>query len=106
LELSYFVGRLGRKHVCALKRGDLEIPSDFGGVGYEQFDVTGGWKQALGRELEAAGTRDKRDWQAHYHGCGTRPRAGWHGSFDRSGPGFRRWSPGLQDGVIAIASRS
>jgi hypothetical protein len=24
--------RLGRDHVCALKRGDVEIPSDFGGV--------------------------------------------------------------------------
>jgi predicted nucleotide-binding protein len=55
LELGYFVGRLGRKHVCALKRGDLEIPSDFGGVVYEPFNESGGWKQALGRELEAAG---------------------------------------------------
>jgi predicted nucleotide-binding protein len=56
LELGYFIGRLGRKNVCALKRGDLEIPSDFGGVLYEPFDALGGgWKQALGRELEAAG---------------------------------------------------
>jgi predicted nucleotide-binding protein len=55
LELGYFVGRLGRKHVCALKRGDLEIPSDFGGVVYETFDTSGGWKQALGKELKAAG---------------------------------------------------
>jgi predicted nucleotide-binding protein len=28
LELGYFIGRLGRKQVCALKRGDVEIPSD------------------------------------------------------------------------------
>jgi predicted nucleotide-binding protein len=55
LELGYFVGRLGRKHVCALKRGDLEIPSDFGGVVYGTYDVGGGWKQALGKELKAAG---------------------------------------------------
>jgi predicted nucleotide-binding protein len=55
LELGYFVGRLGRKHVCALKRGDVEIPSDFGGVVYETFDSGGGWKQALGRELQAVG---------------------------------------------------
>jgi len=54
LELGYFIGRLGRKNVCALKRGDLEIPSDFGGVVYEEYD-SGGWKQVLGRELEAAG---------------------------------------------------
>ena len=55
LELGYFIGRLGRKRVCALKRGELEIPSDFGGVVYETFDAGGGWKSALGRELEAAG---------------------------------------------------
>ena len=55
MELGYFVGLLGRKHVCALTRGDIEIPSDFGGVVYEQFDAAGGWKQALGRELHAAG---------------------------------------------------
>jgi predicted nucleotide-binding protein len=55
LELGYFIGRLGRNRVCALKRGDLEIPSDFGGVVYEPFDASGGWKLALGRELRAAG---------------------------------------------------
>jgi predicted nucleotide-binding protein len=55
LELGYFIGRLGRKYVCALKRGEVEIPSDFGGVVYETFDSGGGWKQALGRELQEAG---------------------------------------------------
>lgn len=55
LELGYFIGRLGRSHVCALKRGTIEIPSDFGGVVYEQFDESGGWKIALGKELKAAG---------------------------------------------------
>ena len=55
LELGYFIGRLGRNRVCALKRGNLEIPSDFGGVVYEPFDAAGGWKQKLGRELEAVG---------------------------------------------------
>ncbi|TCU74885.1 putative nucleotide-binding protein with TIR-like domain [Bradyrhizobium sp. R2.2-H] len=55
LELGYFIGRLGRARVCALKRGDIEVPSDFGGVVYEPFDSGGGWKQALGRELQAAG---------------------------------------------------
>jgi predicted nucleotide-binding protein len=55
LELGYFIGRLGRNSVCALKRGELEIPSDFGGVVYDTFDATGGWKQAIGRELMAAG---------------------------------------------------
>lgn len=60
LELGYFVGLLGRKHVCALKRGDVEIPSDFGGVVYEPYDSGGGWKQILGRELQAIG--HEIDW--------------------------------------------
>lgn len=55
LELGYFIGRLGRSRVCALKRGEVEIPSDFGGIVYETFDGAGGWKTALGRELQAAG---------------------------------------------------
>lgn len=55
LELGYFLGRLGRSRVCALKRGQIEIPSDFAGVVWENMDASGGWKQALGRELEAAG---------------------------------------------------
>lgn len=53
--LGYFIGRLTRSRVCALKRGDIEIPSDFGGVVYTPYDENGGWKIALGRELEAAG---------------------------------------------------
>lgn len=55
LELGYFIGRLGREKVCALKRGQVEIPSDFAGVIWENMDGGNGWKQALGRELEAAG---------------------------------------------------
>ena len=59
LELGYFLGRLGRHKVCALKRGTVEIPSDFAGVVWESMDKDG-WKQALGRELEAAG--HEIDW--------------------------------------------
>lgn len=55
LELGYFIGRLGRSRVCALKRGDLEIPSDFAGVVWEPMDDKGAWKLALARELKAAG---------------------------------------------------
>lgn len=55
LELGYFIGRLGRDKVCSLKRGAVEIPSDFAGVVWETMDSGGGWKQALARELEAAG---------------------------------------------------
>jgi predicted nucleotide-binding protein len=55
LELGYFIGHLGRDNVCALKRGDLDIPSDFAGVVWVAMDAGNGWKQALGQELEAAG---------------------------------------------------
>lgn len=55
LELGYFIGRLGRNKVCALKRGDVELPSDYVGVVWEKMDDGGGWKLALARELKAAG---------------------------------------------------
>jgi hypothetical protein len=55
LELGYFYGRLGRKRVCALKRGELELPSDFAGVVWENMDQAGAWKFALARELKAVG---------------------------------------------------
>lgn len=54
LELGYFIGRLNRENVCALKRGEVAIPSDFAGVVYHDFDQAGAWKMALGRELEEA----------------------------------------------------
>ena len=55
LELGYFIGKLTRRRVCALKVGELEIPSDWRGVIDEPFNSGGGWKQTLARELEAAG---------------------------------------------------
>ncbi|MFM0005749.1 nucleotide-binding protein [Paraburkholderia dipogonis] len=55
LELGYFIGRLGRHRVCALKSGDLELPSDYQGVLWETMDAGGGWKLSLARELKAAG---------------------------------------------------
>jgi len=35
-EMFWFAGRLGRNRVCALKKGDVEMPSDFAGVGYTE----------------------------------------------------------------------
>ncbi|THJ45662.1 nucleotide-binding protein [Burkholderia sp. LS-044] len=55
LELGYFIGKLGRDKVCALKRGTVDIPSDFAGVVWENMDDGGGWRLALARELKAAG---------------------------------------------------
>lgn len=55
LELGYFVGRLGRERVCALYKGDLELPSDYMGVAYVPLDTGGGWRLLLAKELKAAG---------------------------------------------------
>ena len=55
LELGYFIALLGRNRVCTLAKGDLEIPTDFAGVVWEQFDQGGAWKTALARELKATG---------------------------------------------------
>lgn len=54
LELGYFIGRLGRDRVCALKNGELELPSDIFGVVWTDFDTNGAWKLALAKELQAA----------------------------------------------------
>lgn len=52
-EFGYFMGRLGRQHVCALTKGNVELPSDYAGVLYIPFDVSGAWKMNLVRELKA-----------------------------------------------------
>lgn len=56
LELGYFIGKLGRTGVCALKRGEVELPSDISGVVYTPYDgADEGWKIKLAREMRAAG---------------------------------------------------
>lgn len=54
-ELGYFIGRLKRKHVVALVKGDIEIPSDIAGVAYIGVDPLGYWKMAVAKELKACG---------------------------------------------------
>jgi predicted nucleotide-binding protein len=60
-EMFWFAGRLGRDRVCVLVKGDVEMPSDFAGVGYTEMDDRGAWKHELLRELQAAGYKDL-DW--------------------------------------------
>ncbi len=55
LELGFFIGKLGREKVCAIHKGDVEIPSDYSGVLWVRFDDAGIWKRELGKELVAAG---------------------------------------------------
>jgi predicted nucleotide-binding protein len=55
LELGYFLGALGRTHVCALKEEGVEVPSDLSGVLYVPLDPAGAWKLRLAGEMKAAG---------------------------------------------------
>jgi len=55
-EFGYFVGRIGRKRVCCLHKGVVELPSDIDGVVYKKVDA-GVDSQAFSiiRELKAVG---------------------------------------------------
>jgi predicted nucleotide-binding protein len=48
-------GALGRERVCALHKGEVEIPSDFSGVLWIRMDTGGAWQFGLAREIKAAG---------------------------------------------------
>ena len=61
-ETGYFVGTLGRRRVCLLLRGELELPTDLNGIVYIAFDTTGGWKRGLWRELRQVGLKVAPDW--------------------------------------------
>lgn len=54
-EHGYFTAKLGRSRVSALLKGSVEIPNDFSGVVYENYDQSGAWKFKLGNELHSAG---------------------------------------------------
>ena len=54
-ELGFFTGKLGRKYVCALTKGDPEVPSDYAGVVYIPMDGASDWQMPLIQELKAAG---------------------------------------------------
>lgn len=53
-ELGSFFSSLGRDRVCALLKGDVEIPSDYHGIVYIKMDDAN-WKLDLTKELKAAG---------------------------------------------------
>jgi hypothetical protein len=55
LEWGYFIGRVGRERVCALMKGEVELPSDVVGIVWERFDELGHWQRKLAKELENAG---------------------------------------------------
>ena len=54
-ELGFFFGRLGRRRVCALHKGGIELPSDVDGVIYVPYDEHDGWKTKLAQEIKECG---------------------------------------------------
>ena len=45
IELGYFLGKLGRRSVCALYKGAIELPSDIEGTGKIEMDNGNeGWR--------------------------------------------------------------
>ncbi|PSU88135.1 nucleotide-binding protein [Photobacterium kishitanii] len=54
-EHGYLIGRLGRKHVCALVQGELELPNDISGVVYTAIDQSDAWQIQLAKELKKSG---------------------------------------------------
>ncbi|EJH2292247.1 nucleotide-binding protein [Salmonella enterica] len=54
-EHGYLIGKLGRHNVCALVKGDIEIPNDISGVVYIPFDDHSAWHLSVAKELRNAG---------------------------------------------------
>jgi len=54
-EHGYLIAKLGRRNVCALVKGEVEIPNDFSGVVYVPLDDYGAWQVTVAKELRSAG---------------------------------------------------
>lgn len=53
-EHGYLLSKLGRKSVCAIVKGEIEIPNDLSGV-YLEMDGQRNWQIALAKELKHVG---------------------------------------------------
>lgn len=49
------MAKLGRNHVTALVKGNVETPGDITGVVYTNMDSAGAWKFELAKNMQAAG---------------------------------------------------
>ncbi|MGU3347517.1 TIR domain-containing protein [Pseudomonas monsensis] len=54
-EHGYMISKLGRENVCALIKGDVEVPNDISGVVYVSLDDHGAWHYAVAKELRNSG---------------------------------------------------
>ncbi len=55
IELGYFWHKLGRRNIVILKKGEVEIPSDFAGILYAQMDEPGAWREKVRAKVQASG---------------------------------------------------
>ena len=60
LELGYFVGALGKRNVCVIQKGDMEVPPGWRFLINAVSDKKDAWKQMLVRDLQSAGYEP--DW--------------------------------------------
>lgn len=54
-EHGYLIAKLGRDHVCALVKGDVETPGDISGVVYVPMDENGAWQMQLAKDMQDVG---------------------------------------------------
>nr|WP_314439445.1 nucleotide-binding protein [uncultured Porphyromonas sp.] len=54
-EHGYLIGKIGRKNVCAVVKGDIETPNDISGVVYIKMDEGRGWMYTVAKEMQACG---------------------------------------------------
>lgn len=54
-EHGYLVAKLGRSNVCALVKGQVEVPSDINGIVYVPLDEANAWQISVAKELRSAG---------------------------------------------------
>jgi predicted nucleotide-binding protein len=54
-EHGYLMGKIGRENVCALVKGDLELPNDMSGVVYVTMDDANAWHYKVAKEMKNSG---------------------------------------------------
>lgn len=54
-EHGFLIGKIGRKNVCALVKGDVETPNDISGVVYVSMDKNEAWEYRIAKELKNSG---------------------------------------------------
>lgn len=54
-EHGYLIGKIGRQNVCALVKGDIEVPNDISGVVYVNMDDDDSWHLKIAKELRSSG---------------------------------------------------